>query len=61
METRKQLLAKSRYVLHKSPKKRTIKQSIKVQVLFKEYPDIEKDYRLLKNFYTSLIPKQVKE
>lgn len=55
-DTRKQLLARSRYILYKSPEKWTIKQSIRAQILFKEYPDIEKAYRLseeLRDFFNT--------
>lgn len=45
-ETRKQILARSRYLLYKSPEKWTIKQSIRAEVLFKEYPQIKKAYQL---------------
>lgn len=45
-DTRKQILARSRYLLYKSPEKWTIKQKIRAQVLFKEYPEIEKAYWL---------------
>lgn len=45
-DTRKQILARSRYLLYKSREKWTIKQQIRAQLLFKEYPDIEKAYNL---------------
>jgi len=45
-DTRKQILARSRYLLYKSPEKWTIKQGIRAQVLFKEYPEIKKAYWL---------------
>lgn len=45
-ETRKQILARSRYLLYKSPEKWTLKQNIRAQVLFKEYPDLKKAYWL---------------
>ena len=45
-ETRKQILARSRYLLYKSPDKWTLKQSIRAEVLFKEYPQIKKAYQL---------------
>lgn len=41
-ETRKQILARSSYLLYKSREKWTIKQAIRAQVLFKEYPEIER-------------------
>jgi transposase len=61
-DTRKQLLARSRYVLYKSPEKWTIKQSLRAQVLFKEYPEIEKAYRLseeLRDFFNTKKDKGV--
>lgn len=45
-DTRKQILARSRYLLYKNPEKWTIKQQIRAQLLFKEYPEIEKAYNL---------------
>jgi len=45
-DTRKQLLARSRYLLYKSRDKWTIKQQLRAQVLFKEYPEIEQAYQL---------------
>lgn len=45
-DTRKQLLAKSRYLLYKPQDKWTIKQSVRSQILFQEYPEIKKAYNL---------------
>ena len=45
-DTRKQLLARSRYLLFKSPDKWTEKQNHRAKILFKEYPDINKTYSL---------------
>lgn len=45
-DTRKQLLARSRYLLFKSRDKWTKKQEARAIVLFKEYPDIKKAYNL---------------
>ena len=45
-DTRKQLLARSRYLLFKSREKWTIKQALRAQVLFKEYPKIKAAYNL---------------
>ncbi len=55
-ETRKQILARSRYVLFKSPEKWTISQQIRAKVLFKEYPEIERAYQLaqqLRDFFNT--------
>lgn len=45
-DTRKQLLARSRYLLFKSPEKWSEKQKIRAKIVFKEYPDLEKAYSL---------------
>lgn len=55
-DTRKQLLARSRYLLYKSRDKWTLKQGIRAQVLFKEYPEIEQAYNLsqeLREFFNT--------
>jgi transposase len=45
-DTRKQLLARSRYLLFKSADKWTMKQKQRAKILFEEYPDIKKAYSL---------------
>jgi len=45
-DTCKQLLARSRYLLFKSPEKWSQNQKIRAQILFREYPDINKAYSL---------------
>ena len=45
-DTRKQLLARNRYLLFKSPDNRTEKQKQRAKILFKEYPDINQAYSL---------------
>lgn len=55
-DTRKQILARSRYILYKSPEKWTVKQQVRAKVLFKEYPEIEKAYQLsqkLREFFNT--------
>ncbi len=42
----KKLLARSRYILYKSQEKWTPKQKIRAEILFEQYPDIEKAYKL---------------
>lgn len=42
----KQLLARSRYILYKNRDKWTPKQKIRAKILFQQYPDIEKAYKL---------------
>jgi transposase len=45
-DTRKQLLARSRYLLFKSPSKWTDNQIERAEILFKEYPSIYEVYKL---------------
>jgi transposase len=45
-DTKKQLLARSRYLLFKSAEKWTEKQKIRAHILFDLYPDIKKAYSL---------------
>jgi len=45
-DTRKQLLARSRYLLFKSQEKWTEKQKSRAKILFIEYPDIKEAYNL---------------
>lgn len=45
-DSKKQLLARSRYLLFKSAEKWTAKQKMRAQVLFELYPDIKKAYGL---------------
>lgn len=45
-DTRKELLARSRYLLFKSPEKWTESQRMRAGILFKEYPDIKRAYSL---------------
>jgi len=45
-DTRKQLLARSRYLLFKSADKWTEKQKHRAKLLFELYPDIKKAYSL---------------
>lgn len=45
-DTRKQLLARSRYILFKSAEKWTPKQKHRADILFEQYPDIKKAYSL---------------
>lgn len=48
-DTLKQLLARSRYLLYKSSSKWTENQSKRAVILFKQYPDLEKAYKLCQN------------
>jgi len=45
-DTRKQLLARSRYLLFKSPEKWTYNQKERAKILFAQYPDMEKAFSL---------------
>lgn len=45
-DTKKQLLARSRYLLYKSDHKWTVEQRERAGLLFERYPDIEKAYKL---------------
>lgn len=61
-DSRKQLLARSRYLLYKSPDKWTPSQKERAQILFSEYPDIEQAYRLgekLRKIYNQNISKDI--
>lgn len=46
-DSRKQLLARSRYLLYKSSEKWTENQKQRAEILFKEYPEIKKAYGLV--------------
>ena len=45
-DTEKQLLARSRYLLFKSRNNWTEKQKLRSEILFREFPDLEKAYNL---------------
>lgn len=49
-DTPKELLARSRYLLYKTPYDWTVNQSERASVLFKEYPLLEKAYKLTLQF-----------
>jgi len=61
-DTLKQLLARSRYLLFKSPVKWTNTQETRAIILFKEYPDLKKAYYLsmqLGKIYSQKLHKNV--
>ena len=58
-DTLRQLLARSRFLLYKSPNKWTQHQSDRAKILFERYPDIEKAYKLCQNL--SWIYNQTKD
>ena len=45
-DTKKQLLARSRYLLFKSPEKWSVTQKQRAKILFAQYPDIKEAYSL---------------
>lgn len=48
-DTKRQLLARSRYLLFKTENKWTCSQKLRASILFKLYPSIEKAYKLAQN------------
>ena len=44
-DTPKQLLARSRYIIAKKPNNLTENQKIRIELLFKLYPELEKAYK----------------
>ncbi|OPC30673.1 ISAon1 family transposase [Elizabethkingia anophelis] len=61
-DSRKQLLARSRYLLYKSREKWTLSQKQRASILFAQYPDLEKAYQLtdeLRKIYSLYITKSM--
>lgn len=61
-DTRKQLLARCRYLLYKTREKWSISQKQRAEILFLHYPDLEKAYSLsdeLRRIYNQRIGKSV--
>lgn len=61
-DTRKQMLARSRYLLFKSRDKWTASQKVRAEILFSLYPDLEQAYSLtdeLRRIYSSSKEKGV--
>ena len=55
-DTRKQLLARSRYLLYKAPNNWTQNQHLRAKIVFNQYPDIKKAYGLaqgLRNIFNT--------
>ena len=48
-DSRKQLLARSRYLLYKAPNNWTQNQYLRANILFQKYPDIKKAYNLVQS------------
>ena len=59
-DTKKQLLARSRYLLFKSGEKWTVKQKERAKILFELYPDIKKAYALTHSLRTIFSMTKVK-
>lgn len=59
-DTKKQLLARSRYLLFKSGEKWTPKQKERARILFEQYPDIKKAYSLTHSLRMIFSQTQVK-
>ena len=49
-DTLKELLARSRYLLYKTPKEHTVNQTKRAETLFQKYPIIEQAYKLTLEF-----------
>lgn len=61
-DTRKQLLARCRYLLYKTREKWSSTQNERAEILFAQYPDLEKAYNLsdgLRRIYNQRIEKSV--
>lgn len=61
-DTKKQLLARSRYLLYKSRDKWTPKQQVRAKILFEEYPQIRSAYNLsqgLRQIYNTSVEKSI--
>ncbi|MFM6254041.1 MAG: transposase, partial [Dolichospermum sp.] len=61
-DTKRQLLARSRYFLYKSRNKWTNSQSERARILFELYPDIQKAYELceqLRTIYNGRYSKEI--
>lgn len=61
-DSRKQLLARSRYLLYKSPEKWTASQKERAEILFAEYPDLKVAYNItdkLRKIYNQNISKDI--
>ena len=61
-DSHKQLLARSRHLLHKSVEKWTATQRQRAHILFREYPELEKAYHLanqLRNIYNQCTDKNI--
>lgn len=60
-DTRKQLLARSRYLLFKSAEKWSQSQKIRAKILFEQYPDIKKAYSLTHSLRMIFNKKTIKD
>lgn len=60
-DSKKQLLARSRYLLFKPSSKWTESQRERAQILFQEFPELEEGYHLSMLFYSFYEYSQIKE
>ncbi|MCD8310803.1 MAG: transposase, partial [Prevotellaceae bacterium] len=60
-DTRKELLARSRYLLFKSPEGWTLPQKQRARILFREYPKLEKAYGLSHSLRMTFAKNTVKD
>lgn len=60
-DTRKDLLARSRYLLFKSANKWTERQKLRAKILFEQYPDIQKAYGLCHSLRMIFVMNAIKD
>jgi len=60
-DTPKQLLARSRYLLFKSPEKWSKSQKVRAEILFELYPDLKKAYSLTHSLRMIFVKNTVKD
>ena len=60
-DTKKELLARSRYLLFKSADKWTRKQAARAKILFEEFPDLQKAYSLSHSLRMTFAKNTVKD
>ena len=60
-DTKKELLARSRYLLFKSADKWTRKQAARARILFEEFPDLQKAYSLSHSLRMTFAKNTVKD
>ena len=60
-DTKKELLARSRYLLFKSAEKWTKKQAARAKILFEEFPDLQKAYSLSHSLRMTFAKNTIKD